>query len=88
MLGKIVPCGYCGATGRIDSGFASYSKTMCPVCLGRRNIQVPVNAEKCRECKGTGRHYRDYMRLTFERHVQCHGTGWVARPPVIARAIR
>ncbi|MBN1374986.1 MAG: hypothetical protein JXA01_02400 [Dehalococcoidia bacterium] len=77
MTVKVVGCGYCGATGKVGSGYGSYAKTMCPVCLGRGRISVDANAVKCRGCNGTGRHYTGYHTLCVDKHSDCHGKGWV-----------
>ena len=79
MIGKIVPCGFCKATGKIESDFGLSSRTMCPVCAGRKMISVPRNAEKCRDCNGTGRQRCSFPIENIARHIQCRGTGWVAR---------
>ncbi|MGA2367141.1 MAG: hypothetical protein ABSF74_01000 [Dehalococcoidia bacterium] len=82
MLGKMVACGYCGSSGRIDSGYGTSGKTECPVCRGRARITVPPDAKKCSGCNGTGRFYTNFGRITFNRHSTCHGTGWTWQPSV------
>jgi hypothetical protein len=86
MSAKIVPCGYCGATGKVGSGYADRGKTTCPVCLGRQKISVDAGATKCSGCKGTGRTHTGYFTLGLQKHNDCHGTGWLA-PRVISAAL-
>ncbi len=88
MTGKTVPCGYCEATGRVGSGYGSYGKTMCPVCLGRGRISVPPTAQKCNGCNGTGRQRSHYLEGVFEKHNECHGTGWVTKSTTNTRLQR
>ncbi len=80
---KIVPCGYCVGTGKIPAGYGGLARAECPVCLGRGRLTVPADVKRCAGCNGTGRHYTNYFRTTFERHFSCRGTG-VVRPPAKA----
>lgn len=84
VTGKTVPCGYCESKGKVGSGYGDYARTMCPICLGRGRITVPLDAQRCRGCNGTGRHYAGYHKMGFEKHNDCHGTGWIARPSMNA----
>jgi DnaJ-class molecular chaperone len=82
MLGKMVACGYCGSSGRIDSRSGSYGKTECPVCHGHARITVPTDAKRYSGCNGTGRQYTNFGGITFSRHSTCHGTGWTWQPSI------
>jgi hypothetical protein len=87
MTAKIVPCGFCGSTGKVGSGYGSYGKTTCPVCLGRCRISVNADSVKCRGCNGTGRHFTGYHTVGLQKHNDCHGTGW-AEGPVLNAGLR
>ncbi len=78
----MVACGFCGASGRIDSGYGTYGKTECPVCHGRARFTVPVDAKRCAGCNGTGRQVTHFGRITIDQHHMCHGTGWTWQPPI------
>jgi DnaJ-class molecular chaperone len=80
ILGKMVACGYCGSSGRVDSGYGNQGKTECPVCRGRARIAVPSEAKRCNACNGTGRQYSNFAVRTLSRHSTCHGTGWTWQP--------
>jgi len=80
MITKIVPCGYCKATGKVGSGYGNYAKTTCPVCQGRGRFSVDANAIKCSGCNGTGKHLVGYHTLVAEKHSDCRGKGWIVRP--------
>jgi hypothetical protein len=80
VTGKTVPCGFCEAKGRVNSGYGGYAKTTCPVCLGRGKITVALEAQKCKGCGGTGRRLSGYYTTFYEKHAECHGTGWITRP--------
>jgi hypothetical protein len=77
MQSKIVSCSYCGATGKVSSGYGNYATTTCPICFGRRQITISQNAKKCLGCNGTGRQYTGYHTQGLVKHNACHGTGWV-----------
>ena len=84
---KVVPCGFCDATGRVNSGYGGVAKTTCPVCLGRGKISIDINSQKCRGCNGTGRHNTGYHTRCVEKHNECHGTGWITRPLITPRSM-
>jgi hypothetical protein len=77
MTNKMVPCGYCSTTGKVGSGYGSYGKTTCPVCLGRGRLSVDANANKCQGCNGTGRQNTGYFTCSTVKHESCRGTGWI-----------
>jgi DnaJ-class molecular chaperone len=78
MTNRMVSCNYCKATGRVDSGYGGFAKTMCPVCFGRKQISIDLNAKKCRDCNGTGSQKTGYHTLGLVKHNSCRGTGWIA----------
>ena len=78
MPNKMIRCNYCNATGKVGSGYGSYAKTMCPVCLGRSQISIDSNAKKCSGCNGTGSQRTGYYTPGIVKHPSCHGTGWIA----------
>ena len=78
MTNRTVRCNYCNATGKVGSGYGGFAKTMCPICLGRRQISIDSNAKKCRDCNGMGNQNTGYHTLRLVKHNSCHGTGWIA----------
>ena len=84
----MVACNYCGSSGRVASGYGTFGKTECPVCRGRCRIAVPQDAKLCSGCKGTGRNYTNFGRITFDRHSTCHGIGWTWQTNVATRSQR
>jgi len=78
MINKMVVCNFCKATGKVASGYGGVATTMCPVCLGRRQISIDSNAKRCQDCNGTGSQNTGYHTLCIVKHNRCHGTGWVA----------
>ena len=77
MTKKMVPCGYCRTAGRVGSGYGNYATTVCPVCLGRKQISIDADAKKCQGCDGTGRQYTGHFTLGLVKHESCRGTGWI-----------
>lgn len=77
-------CAACGGTGRYQINLETLSAKPrlsvaqqiadrvpnCVVCGGKAFVLVLQPAQKCRQCKGTG-------RLLSTRCLHCQGTGWM-----------
>lgn len=71
---KTVQCAFCGATGR-DPYQVLSRLSDCPVCQGRKTVEVRTPVVACLYCKGTGR--QRHTRLTCSG---CGGAGVIALP--------
>jgi len=64
-----IPCAFCGATGRDPYKILSRLAD-CPVCKGRKMVQIQTPTVVCAYCRGTGR--QRHTRLTCSA---CRGKG-------------
>ncbi|MEI7996769.1 MAG: hypothetical protein WCH01_17890 [Methylococcaceae bacterium] len=69
---QIVGCVFCSGTGKDPFGIMSWHSS-CPVCLGKKVIEVVKAHVPCAHCKGSGAY------KTFSCGV-CAGKGVVSAP--------
>lgn len=63
----LIKCGYCKGSGHKYSN----SDTLCPVCNGVGQVDVPGNHTTCGYCKGNGHKYSNSDTIC----PACNGTG-------------
>jgi len=65
----MITCAYCQGTGK---KYGRGTETVCPVCDGSGQVNVPTNHIECGYCKGTG---HKYGRGTETICPVCNGIG-------------